>query len=64
MPGRNEPFHNSEINKNQSGISLKLRLLLFLIVLVLTMVAGAIIILLITGIFSAGIKESRLLLEQ
>ena len=64
MQARRKPFPSSESNNHRSGISLKLRLLLFLIVLVLTMVAGAIIILLVTGIFSAGIKESRLLVQQ
>ncbi len=54
--------HNSRLHSN--GISLRLRLLLFLIVLVLTMVAGAIIILLVTGTFSAGINESKHLLQQ
>ena len=49
---------------DKKSISLRLRLLLFLIVLVMTMVAGAIIILLVTGTFSAGIKESKLLLKQ
>lgn len=46
------------------GLSMRLRLFLFLIVLVITMVFGIIVILLVTGTFTAGIKESGKLLDN
>ncbi|MHB8129834.1 MAG: response regulator transcription factor [Mobilitalea sp.] len=54
-----------KLNKSDSvSISLRLRLFLFLLVLVLTMAAGVIVILLVTGTFSAGITESRQLVRN
>ncbi len=43
---------------------MRLRLFLFLLVLVLTMAAGIIIIMMVTGIFSAGITESKQLIQS
>jgi DNA-binding CsgD family transcriptional regulator len=43
---------------------MRFRLLLFLMVLVFTMAAGIVIILLVTGTFSAGISESKQLLRS
>lgn len=48
-------FHRPEYN----GVTLRFRLLIFLLLLVLTMAAGIIAILIITGVFSAGITESK-----
>lgn len=44
---------------DQISISMRLRLFFFLLVLVLTMIAGIVVILLVTGTFSAGISESK-----
>lgn len=61
-------LHNQLYNKlnkaGQSGISMRFRLFLFLSVLVLTMVAGIVVILLVTGTFTAGISESRQLVRN
>jgi hypothetical protein len=46
------------------SISMGLRLFLFSVVLVLTMLLGAIIIMLITGTFAAGISQSKNLIEN
>lgn len=48
----------------QTSISMRLRLFFFLSVLVLTMSAGIIIILLVTGTFTAGISESKQLIKS
>lgn len=54
-----------KLNKNnQTGISLRLRLFLFLSLLVLTMAAGIVVILLVTGTFTAGITESKQLIRN
>lgn len=47
-----------------SGISMRLRLYLFLFVLVLTMAAGFVVILLVTGAFTAGITDSQNLIKR
>lgn len=47
-----------------TGITMRFRLFLFLMVLVLTMVAGIVVILLVTGTFSAGISESKQLIKN
>lgn len=44
---------------DHSSVTLRFRLLIFLLMLVLTMAAGIIAILIITGVFSAGITESK-----
>lgn len=44
---------------NTPSISMQLRLLAFLMVLVFTMVSGIVVILLVTGVFTAGLKETR-----
>jgi DNA-binding CsgD family transcriptional regulator len=49
---------------SSKSISMRLRLFFFLLVLVLTMMAGIIVILLVTGTFSAGLKESKQLLSR
>jgi cell division septal protein FtsQ len=52
---------------NKSGtpsISMRLRLILFLLVLVFTMLTGIIVILLVSGTFAAGLKESRELIKS
>lgn len=55
----------SKLNKTEAiGISLRLRLFLFLLVLVLTMLAGIIVILLVTGTFFAGLTESKQLIRN
>lgn len=55
----------SRFHKNaRNGISMKIRLYLFLFVLVLTMAGGIIVILLVTGTFTAGITESRKLVRS
>lgn len=55
----------SKFNKSEAtGISLRLRLFLFLLVLVLTMLAGIIVILLVSGTFSAGLSESKKLIRN
>lgn len=55
----------SKFTKSEAtGISLWLRLFLFLLVLVLTMVAGIIVILLVSGSFTAGLSESKKLLRN
>jgi DNA-binding CsgD family transcriptional regulator len=43
---------------------MRLRLFLFLVVLVITMILGVFAVLLLTGIFTAGVKESGKLLEK
>lgn len=49
-----------KINKSDStSISMRFRLFLFLLVLVITMLTGIIVILLVTGTFSAGLKECK-----
>jgi DNA-binding CsgD family transcriptional regulator len=54
-----------KINKSVStSISMRFRLFLFLLILVLTMSAGIIVILLVTGTFSAGITESKQLVRN
>jgi DNA-binding CsgD family transcriptional regulator len=53
------------INKsNSTSISMRFRLFLFLLVLVLTMAAGVVIIMLVTGSFTAGITESRQIIRS
>lgn len=49
---------------NSTSISMRLRLFLFLLVLVFTMAAGIIVILLVSGTFSAGMTESRQLIKN
>ncbi|MDF2537257.1 MAG: response regulator containing a CheY-like receiver domain and an DNA-binding domain [Herbinix sp.] len=52
---------------NKSGmpsISMRLRLFLFLLVLVLTMISGIIVILLVSGIFTAGLSESSQIIKS
>lgn len=46
------------------SLSMRLRLFLFLLMLVLTMAGGIIIILIVTGTFSAGITESKKLVRD
>lgn len=46
------------------GIPMCLRLFLFLVVLVITMILGVIVILLLTGIFSAGLNETEKLVHK
>lgn len=46
------------------SVSLRFRLFLFLLVLVFTMSAGIIVILIISGVFTAGIKESEKLVTN
>jgi DNA-binding CsgD family transcriptional regulator len=54
-----------KINRtNTPSISMRLRLFLFLLVLVLTMVTGIVVILLVTGTFTAGMKENKELLQS
>jgi hypothetical protein len=54
-----------KINKSGTpSISMRLRLFLFLLVLVFTMISGIIVILLISGTFTAGLKESKELLRN
>jgi len=54
-----------KINRtNKASISMRLRLFFFLMILVLTMAGGIIIILLVTGTFTAGITESRRLIKN
>jgi len=48
----------------ETGLPLGIRLFLLLIVLVLTIILGVIAILIITGIFTAGISESETLVEN
>ena len=63
-----ENLHKLLIHKiqksRQVSISMRLRLFFFLLVLVFTMIAGIIVILLVTGTFSAGISASRQLLRD
>jgi len=52
---------------NKSGatsISMRLRLFLFLLVLVVTMITGIIVILLVSGTFTAGLTESKNLIHS
>lgn len=49
---------------DEISITMRLRLFFFLIVLVITMIAGIIVILLVTGTFSAGISESKELIND
>lgn len=46
------------------GVPMDIRLFLFLLVLVLTIVLGVIVILFITGTFTAGLSESELMIEN
>ena len=46
------------------GVPMDIRLFLFLLVLVLTIVLGVIVILFITGNFTAGLSESELMIEN
>ncbi|WHH60930.1 LuxR C-terminal-related transcriptional regulator [Petroclostridium sp. X23] len=46
------------------SMSMRLRLFLFLIILVLTMLLGIFVILLVTGAFTAGLKESESLIKN
>ncbi len=48
---------------DHTSVTLRFRLLIFLLLLVLTMAAGIIVILIITGVFSAGITESKELIQ-
>lgn len=48
----------------QESVTLRFRLLIFLLLLVLTMSSGIIVILIITGVFSAGITESKELIQN
>jgi len=48
----------------QTSITMRFRLFLFLLVLVFTMAAGIIVILLVTGTFSAGISECKNLIRN
>lgn len=49
-----------KISKSDTpGISMQLRLLVFLLVLVFTMISGVVVILLVTGVFTAGLKETK-----
>ena len=46
------------------GVPMNVRLLLFLLVLVLTIVLGVVVILFITGTFTAGLSESERMIEN
>ncbi|MGI5881240.1 MAG: response regulator transcription factor [Syntrophomonadaceae bacterium] len=46
------------------GVSMNLRLFLFLLVMVLTIVLGVVVILFITGTFTAGLSESERMIEN
>ncbi|KJS20854.1 MAG: hypothetical protein VR72_13995 [Clostridiaceae bacterium BRH_c20a] len=46
------------------GLSMRLRLFLFLVVLMVTMILGVIVILLLTGTFTAGLNESKKLFKN
>ncbi len=64
MVNRLKNLIRHKANKSDhTSITLRFRLLIFLLLLVLTMSAGIIVILLITGVFSAGITESKELLQ-
>lgn len=52
------------LKSGTTGISMGLRLFLFLVVLVLTIILGVIVILLITGTFTAGLSENERLVEN
>ena len=46
------------------GLSMRLRLFLFLMILVITMLLGVIVVLLLTGVFTAGLSTSEKLLAN
>lgn len=54
-----------KLNKSGSeSITMRLRLFLFLLVLVITMLTGIIVILLVSGTFTAGLTESKQLIRS
>lgn len=60
----NKDIRNKLNNYMPDSISLRLRLFLFLLLLVFTMLSGVIVILLVSGVFSAGNKEHSKLVKS
>lgn len=50
--------------KDAKSLSMRFRLFLFLILLVITMLAGIVVILIVTGTFTTGLKESNKILKS
>lgn len=50
---------NSFFKKGEMGISMRIKLFLTLVILVITMFLGVLVVLMITGVFTAGLREAQ-----
>lgn len=64
LPKKISLLKHAIIKTNTAGISMCLRLFFFLVTLVITMLLGVVIVLLVTGTFTAGLYENEKLVQN